>query len=261
MSKRDDRAFDPDRRRLLAALGAAGSGILLAGCDGLSRSEKVQSVLGSTEKLTHAAQRLVASRRTMAREYPASEISRDPRANGTTNPQNPRYRELAANNFVDWSLAIGGAVKKPGRFSLADLRAMPSRTQITRHDCVEGWSYIAQWTGVPLGHLLDRVQPTGRARYAVFYCADNTYGGPDKYYESVDLDTAYHPQTLLAYGLNGGRLPIANGAPVRLRAEQQLGYKMAKYIMRIELVEDFGHINGGKGGYWEDRGYNWWAGI
>ncbi|WP_311946294.1 molybdopterin-dependent oxidoreductase [Halomonas piscis] len=133
---------------------------------------------------------------------------------------------------------------------------MPART----HDCVEGWSCIGQWTGVALGDVLDRVGVRDTARFVVFHCADR-YSGGDLYYESLDLREAYHPQTLLAYDLNDASLPIANGAPLRLRAERQLGYKMAKYLMRIELVESLDHIGRGQGGFWEDRGYNWWAGI
>ena len=155
---------------------------------------------------------------------------------------------------------LGGLVKSPASFSLSELRQFPSRTQITRHDCVEGWSAIGKWKGVPLGELLVRVQPLPSARYAVFHCAD-----PDDedqyYYESIDLEDVYHPQTILAYELNDQPLPIANGAPLRLRVERQLGYKMAKYVMRIELVDSFDSIAGGRGGYWEDRGYEWYAGI
>ena len=138
---------------------------------------------------------------------------------------------------------------------------MPSRTQITRHDCVEGWSCIGKWKGAVLGPLLQQVGLKQNARYVVFYCADPMEGQESKYYESIDLEDAFHPQTILAYEMNGQTLPIPHGAPLRLRVERQLGYKMAKYIMRIELVESFKHIAGGKGGWWEDRGYTWYAGI
>jgi DMSO/TMAO reductase YedYZ molybdopterin-dependent catalytic subunit len=138
---------------------------------------------------------------------------------------------------------------------------MRSRTQITRHDCVEGWSAIGKWTGVPLSEVLALVRPKPAARYVMFYCADPMDAAGVKYYESIDMEDAWHPQTILAYELNGQRLPIANGAPLRLRVERQLGYKMAKYLMRIELVERFTHIGRGKGGYWEDDGYEWYAGI
>lgn len=252
---------DPKRRRLITGIGALGASAALTGCDSLSRNDQVQDWLGATDRLTRAAQRLVSSRQSLAREFSSSDIAPTMRPNGTTDPSDADYRRHAANNFADWRLRIDGLVQQPGEFSLDDLKAMPSRTQITRHDCVEGWSCIAQWSGAVLGDVLDRVRPTVAARYVVFHCADNTYGGEDKYYESLDMVEAHHPQTLLAYGLNGDTLPIANGAPIRLRAERQLGYKMAKYVMHIELVDSFASIKRGKGGYWEDRGYEWWAGI
>ncbi len=196
----------------------------------------------------------------MAQEFTEAELSPAFRSNGTDDPDDPAYRALAANQFVDWSLRVDGLVNRPSNFTLAQLRGLPSRTQITRHDCVEGWSAIAKWTGVPLSDVLAVVQPHSSVRYAVFHCADVMDDGA-RYYESVDLDDAYHPQTILAYALNGGPLPVANGAPLRVRVERQLGYKMAKYIMRIELVDSFHTIAEGRGGYWEDRGYEWYAGI
>jgi DMSO/TMAO reductase YedYZ molybdopterin-dependent catalytic subunit len=139
---------------------------------------------------------------------------------------------------------------------------MPSRSQITRHDCVEGWSAIAQWKGARLSAILAAVEPRPEARYVVFHCADPMEAdGSDPYYESIDFDDAYHEQTILAYELNGAPLPIANGAPLRLRVERQLGYKHAKYVMRLELVQSFAAIGEGNGGYWEDQGYQWYAGI
>ena len=138
---------------------------------------------------------------------------------------------------------------------------MPSRIQITRHDCVEGRSCIGKWKGTRLASLAELVAPRREARYVVFFCADAMNLSADKYCESIDLDGAYHPQTLLAYEMNDRALPIAHGAPLRLRDERQLGYKMAKYIMRIELVEYFTRIGDGNGGYWEYQGYDWWAGI
>jgi DMSO/TMAO reductase YedYZ molybdopterin-dependent catalytic subunit len=144
--------------------------------------------------------------------------------------------------------------------SLQQLMEMPSSTQITRHDCVEGWSCIGKWKGVQLGSLLEMVGLDPRVRYIVFHCADTMEPGA-KYYESIDLIDAFHPQTILAFEMNDRRLPIAHGAPLRLRVERQLGYKMAKYVMRIEAVETFAGIGQGKGGYWEDNGYDWYAGI
>jgi DMSO/TMAO reductase YedYZ molybdopterin-dependent catalytic subunit len=149
----------------------------------------------------------------------------------------------------------------PLSLSLDDLRAMPSRTQITRHDCVEGWSCIGEWTGVQLKHVLNQAGMKPNARYVVFYCADDLGGNGSLYYESIGMIDAYHPQTILAYQMNGEALSVPHGAPLRVRIERQLGYKMAKYIMRIEAVETLADINGGKGGFWEDRGYAWYAGI
>jgi DMSO/TMAO reductase YedYZ molybdopterin-dependent catalytic subunit len=181
-------------------------------------------------------------------------------------PDSRLYRQLLAENFAGWTLAVGGLVAKPMQLSLAQLRALPARTQITRHDCVEGWSVIGKWTGVPLRNVLALAVPLPAARYVVFHCADPMDGSDEQapastYYESIDFDDAYHPQTILAYELNGETLPVENGAPLRLRVERQLGYKHAKYVMRIELAASLDHIRGGKGGYWEDLGYEWYAGI
>jgi len=249
-----------DRRRfVIGALQAAGL-FVLAGCDNLSRSDWFTSLLGKAEGVTRRAQRLLTPRRAMAKEFTEADLSPVFPPNGTDNPANPVYQALARNGFADWRLEVGGLVQHPAVFSLAELRDMPSRTQITRHDCVEGWSAIGKWTGIQLGELLARVQPLPSARYVVFYCADPDEDG-QHYYESIDFEDAYHPQTILAYELNGKTLPIAHGAPVRLRVERQLGYKMAKYVMRIEVMESFATIAGGQGGYWEDQGYEWYAGI
>jgi DMSO/TMAO reductase YedYZ molybdopterin-dependent catalytic subunit len=185
------------------------------------------------------------------------------RANGTVTPDDDDYQEQSAKGFADWSLDLGGLVERPATFSLTELRALPSRTQITRHDCVEGWSCVGKWKGVPVREVIERVGLKPAARYLMFYCADPmNVGDPEsKYYESIDMDEALHPQTILAYDMNDKALDIPHGAPLRLRVERQLGYKMAKYIMRIEAVESFASFRGGKGGYWEDLGYAWYAGI
>jgi DMSO/TMAO reductase YedYZ molybdopterin-dependent catalytic subunit len=210
------------------------------------------------------AQRALLSRGALAREYTEADISPQFRANGTTNPEEPEYQELTTTNFADWSLEVTGLVEHPAQLSLADLRQLPARTQITRHDCVEGWSCIGQWSGPQLKTILDQVGLRPEARYIVFHCSDaleaSLYGS-GQYYESIDLVDAFHPQTILAYEMNGQPLPIAHGAPLRLRVERQLGYKMAKYVMRIEAVASFAKIAGCKGGYWEDRDYEWYAGI
>jgi DMSO/TMAO reductase YedYZ molybdopterin-dependent catalytic subunit len=249
------------RRYFLRQAFTTVSAALLAGCDALSNSSWFPKVLGVAEHLNRGTQRLLTSRRSMAQEFSEADLSPQFRSNGTANPEDAEYQAFAARGFQDWKLRVEGLVEKPAEFTLEQLRAMPSRTQITRHDCVEGWSAIGKWTGVPLSHVLALVRLQPQARYVVFHCADPMWGTPEKYYESIDLEDALHPQTILAYDMNDEVLPIKNGAPLRVRIERQLGYKMAKYIMRIEAVESFAGIRGGKGGYWEDRGYEWFAGI
>ncbi len=249
-----------DRRKFLRGALAAGGAMSLGGCDSLSRSHWFPKALDGAEPLTEATQKLLTPRNALAREYPESAIAPVFRANGSTDPQTAAYLALAANNFADYRLEVGGLVEKPLQLSLEELRALPSRTQITRHDCVEGWSAIGKWIGVPLSTVLKLAGRSPQARYMVFRCADSL-DGKTLYYESIDLEEADHPQTILAYELNGQPLPIGNGAPLRVRIERQLGYKMAKYVMQIELVESFAHIEGGKGGTWEDQGYEWYAGI
>ncbi|MEW5685926.1 MAG: molybdopterin-binding protein [Pseudomonadota bacterium] len=251
----------PSRRRVIAA---AATGGLLAGCDQLSTSPQVNQVLARGEDVTRRAQRLLVDRKVLAREYPPEAISPDFRANGTTNPDSEDYQAHVAAGFQDWRLEIGGLVERPLSLSLGELRQAPARSQVTRHDCVEGWSSIGKWRGARLGPLLDRAGVKPQARYVAFFCADTlelTLDGSGDYYETIDLVDAHHPQTILAYDMNDAPLPVAHGAPVRLRLERQLGYKMAKYVMRIELIESFAHLGRGRGGYWEDRGYQWYAGI
>jgi DMSO/TMAO reductase YedYZ molybdopterin-dependent catalytic subunit len=266
---REVRAKNPtDRRGFLAKSLAGASALMLAGCDRVGENARVLRILDTAEWLTLRAQRLILGR-ALAPEFSEAEISPVFKPNGSTDPQDAGYRAHAKSLFADWRLVVDGLVERPARFSLEDLKAMPPRTQITRHDCVEGWSCIGKWTGTPLAALLDRVGVKPGANYVVFHCADTSadlgadasLSGPTPYYESIDLVDAVHPQTILAYALNGDPLPVANGAPLRLRVERQLGYKMAKYIMRIELADSFAALGGGKGGYWEDRGYDWYAGI
>ena len=253
------------RTALRAALASAGTASL-AGCDRLSNHAAFVDVLKSAQHLNHAAQRLVAGRTAMAQEFSEADIAAHFKANGTLVPPDADYRALMQCGFKAWKLHVDGLVERPAAFTLDELRAMPSRTQITRHDCVEGWSSIGKWKGVQLSHLLAQVKPLASAKFVVFRCADSMDGasldGRDsRYYESVDMDDALHVQTVLAYELNDKPLPVNNGAPLRARIERQLGYKHAKYLMRIELVESFDKIRDGKGGYWEDNGYEWYAGI
>jgi DMSO/TMAO reductase YedYZ molybdopterin-dependent catalytic subunit len=253
-----------DRRGFLRRAAAVAGTLGLGGCDGLSDQPWVRRVLDSAEGLTRVAQRALISPAALAREYDEAEISPEFKANGSTDPDGEDYKAHAANGFGDWKLIVSGLVEKPLELSLTELRAMPSRTQITRHDCVEGWSCIGKWTGVPLNALLEQAGLKPGARYIVFYCADDlgeTGTEDGKYYESIGLEDAFHPQTILAYEMNGNVLPIEHGAPLRLRVERQLGYKMAKYVMRIEAVEHIAGIRGGRGGFWEDLGYEWYAVI
>ncbi|SFJ24405.1 molybdopterin-dependent oxidoreductase [Methylobacterium brachiatum] len=312
------------RRKLLTAGAGLAGTALLGGCDRFAGTEAGRRTLKAGEDANLFVQRLLMSPATLAREYPAAMISPLFKPNGTIDPPDRAFRALAAKKFSEFKLTVDGLVQTPLSLSLADLRGLPGRTQVTRHDCVEGWSCIGQWSGVPLAELLNRAGLKPQARYAVFHCADTLeyagggleggdgaslwrpehpgsvrdgyiqlaaaedWGGaptatdapkddwgqgapepeppedkrtPIRYYESIDLFDAFNPQTILAYDLNGKPLPVSNGAPLRLRVERQLGYKQAKYVMRVELVESLAGLGEGKGGYWEDRGYEWYAGI
>ncbi len=247
------------RRKLLGGM-AASAGLALSGCDALNDSADFRSVLRSAERLNKASQRLIAGRGALAREYSQSEMSPAFPKNGTINPGTPEYLRHVSEGFANWRLRLDGMFARPMSLSLAQLMAMPAREQITRHDCVEGWSAIGKWRGPPLRLLLEAAQISSRARYIIFHCADDFGGTP--YYESIDLIDAFHPQTILAWGMNGGMLPVGHGAPVRLRVERQLGYKHAKYVMLIEAAESLSGVGKGKGGYWEDEyDYEWYAGI
>jgi DMSO/TMAO reductase YedYZ molybdopterin-dependent catalytic subunit len=249
------------RRRFIARLLFTASAAVIAGCDRLSRSSWAPRILRAGELANRGTQHTLTSKHGLAQEFSESDLSPEFRSNGTANPEDDDYQRSAAAGFSDWKLRVDGLVETATELSLSQLRSMKSRTQITRHDCVEGWSAIGKWTGVPLSEVLRLARPRQRARYVVFHCADPMDENGTRYYESIDLDEAAHPQTILAYELNGKPLPVANGAPLRVRIERQLGYKMAKYIMRIEVVEEFKQIGAGYGGYWEDQGYEWYAGI
>ena len=263
------------RRAFLA--GAAG--LALGGCDRVADTAGGRKAFAAANDASYLAQRAVMGAKSLAPEFTAADLSPDFRANGSIDPKDPTYRTLAKDKFASWSMPVEGLVEHPRGFTLADLKALPARTQITRHDCVEGWSCIGKWKGPTLASVLDLVVPKPEARYVVFHCYDqlgadqsegnadpadegNTLSGPPpKFYGSIDMDDATHPQTILAYEMNDETLSVAHGAPLRLRLERQLGYKMNKYIRSIELVESFAAIGGGKGGYWEDLGYDWYAGI
>ena len=257
------------RRRFLRATALSFGALLVAGCDKLSQSPAFRRRLDGAEALTLRGQRLLLHGQALAREYSAAEVSASFRPNGTSMPTDAPYQGLLERGFADWRLVVDGLVERPASYSLAELRQLPARSQTTRHDCVEGWSAIGRWSGVPLSLLLQAAGLKPAARYVIFHCAD-TYGGEahkggdqhaGRYYESIDLIDAFHAQTILAYGLNGRPLPVSNGAPLRLRVERQLGYKQAKYQMRVEVAERLDDVGSGSGGYWEDRGYEWYAGI
>jgi DMSO/TMAO reductase YedYZ molybdopterin-dependent catalytic subunit len=218
----------------------------------------VVRVLAGAEVLSRNAQRLVA-RGALAREFTRADITPTFKANGSTDPPDADYKALVATSFADWKLVVDGLVERPLALSLAQLRALPARTQITRHDCVEGWSCIGEWTGAKLGALMEMAGLKPEANHIVLHCADTL--GDAKYYETLDVFDVFHPQTILAYDMNGAPLTVAHGAPLRLRAERYLGYKQAKYLMRLEAVDRFDHIGGGQGGYWEDQGYDRYGGI
>ena len=252
------------RRGLLKAAGGLGAAALLGGCDQITQSETSRRILESAESLNIAVQRGLGGK-ALAAEFGEGDLSPSFRANGTTSPESNAYRAAAAKRFADWRLRVDGLVDRPTQFSMTDMRALASRTQITRHDCVEGWSCIGKWTGTRLSALLAQVNLRPGARYLVLRCADALPGEglspPVPYYESIDLPDALHEQTILAYEMNGRELPIAHGAPLRLRVERALGYKHAKYVMSIEAVDSLGKIGGGNGSYWADHGYSWYAGI
>jgi DMSO/TMAO reductase YedYZ molybdopterin-dependent catalytic subunit len=260
--------FALNRRRFLAGASVGTASLALGGCDAfdsyLSSDSKVRQTLERANDLSYRVQRLLQGRDALAQEFSAADIRQPQRPNGITSPDDEAYNALLTNGFADWRLEVSGLVQRPLSLSLTQLQSMPSRTQITRHDCVEGWSCIAKWTGTPLGIVLDQAIVKPEARYVMFHCMDTierSLSGNIQYYGTIDLIDARHPQTILAYGMNDKPLPVANGAPLRVRVERQLGYKQPKYVNKIELIEDFSKVGQGRGGYWEDNGYDWYGGI
>jgi DMSO/TMAO reductase YedYZ molybdopterin-dependent catalytic subunit len=248
------------RRALLTGAAALAAAASLDGCakvtNALNENDAIKRVLHLAEPLNHR----VIGTRGSAKLYPDSAIDRDFRTNGFDTPTDSAYAALRGDAFASYKLVVDGAVDHPQTFTLSHLRALGSLTQTTRHDCVEGWSAIGKWSGVRLSTVLALVAPQARARYVIFHCLDRSSDG-DLYYESLDLHEAAHPQTLLALDLNDKPLDADHGAPVRLRVPTQLGYKSAKWVGRIELADSFASVGSGKGGYWEDQGYDWYAGI
>jgi DMSO/TMAO reductase YedYZ molybdopterin-dependent catalytic subunit len=210
-------------------------------------------IYGLGETLTYASQRLL-TRHSLAREFSRSQISNPPLANEIA-PFGEAYKRLQAGGFVDWRLTVDGMVDRPAAFSLAQLKSYPSRSQITHLACEEGWSYIAEWIGVPLSHVLDVVGVQPQARYVVYFSIE-----PD-WWESIDMADALHPQTFIAYGMNGGELPLGNGGPLRMRLPRQLGYKSIKFLTHLTLTDDLKKFGKGLGSAEPEGGYAWYAGI
>jgi DMSO/TMAO reductase YedYZ molybdopterin-dependent catalytic subunit len=210
-------------------------------------------IFGVGETLTYAAQR-VLTRHSLAREFPRSHISKTPFANGAP-PKDEAFLRLQSNSFADWRLAVDGMVSRPASFSLADLKTYPSHSQITHLACEEGWSYIAEWIGVPLSHVLNLVGVLPQARYVVYFSLQGDW------WDSIDMADALHPQTLLTYAMNGAELPVGFGGPLRLRVPRQLGYKNVKYITRLTVTDSLKRFGKGLGSASPEAGYAWYAGI
>lgn len=238
------------RRQALIAGAAALGGLILLPKRGLQLPPTYGNILRMGDVLTYGAHRTLLSGRALAKEYTPKDTSSFP-ATGTTHPDNELWGRLQRGAFADWRLSIEGLVARPSSFSLADLKRFPSRTQSTRHTCEEGWSAIAQWTGVPLSRVLESAGILPNARVVNFLSFDGWTDG-------IDLIDAFHAQTILAYGMNGRDLPIPHGAPVRLRVETQLGYRSMKYLQRIVVTDSLDLLE--KSGTFKS-GWAWYAGI
>jgi DMSO/TMAO reductase YedYZ molybdopterin-dependent catalytic subunit len=246
------------RRAVLGTLAASG---LVTACGRIDETAPARTVLDVSQRFTLRAQRLLLAQRPLVRELPPSAVSTMFPTNGTIMPNGDYYKRLVESEFKDWRLRVEGLIDRPVALSLDELRMLPARTQITMHNCDEGWSAVGQWTGVQLSRILDLAGLRLNARYVVFHCLDRIEADGTPYYESIDLLDAIHPQTILAYEMNGEPLPIGHGAPLRLRVELQIGYKNAKYIDRIEVVDRLTSIGKGRGGWWEDFDHApWYAG-
>lgn len=222
----------------------------------LNNNTGFHNLLGSAQTLNHA----VIGTRGLAKEYSERDISADFPIDSLPTPSDAHYTALLKDGFRDYKLIVDGAVQRRGVFPIAMLERMCNATQITRHDCVEGWSVVAKWSGIRVSAILDLVGPRSDARYVIFHCLDKDDQGVP-YYESLDLHQARHPQTILAMRMNNQPVPADHGGPVRLKVPTQLGYKSAKWVGRIEVVGSFANLYAGRGGYWEDQGYEWYAGI
>jgi DMSO/TMAO reductase YedYZ molybdopterin-dependent catalytic subunit len=250
---------DISRRKMItsgiaAAAGVSGLGVAarIAQSCGLVPPDH-GGIYGLGETLTYASQRLLTGH-SFAREFPRSQISKPPFPNEIP-PLNEAFKRLQAGGFADWQLSVNGMVARPASFSLAQLKSYPSRSQITMLQCEEGWSYIAEWIGVPLSQILQAVEAHPQARYVVYFSID-----PD-WWESIDMADALHPQTFLAYGMNGDELPVGNGGPLRLRLPRQLGYKSVKFITHLTVTDNLKKFGKGLGSASPEGGYAWYAGI
>jgi DMSO/TMAO reductase YedYZ molybdopterin-dependent catalytic subunit len=210
-------------------------------------------VYGVGETLTYAGQRILMANHSLAREFDRNQITKFVPIDGKP-PEQEDYQRLLAGKFADWRLKIDGLVARPSLLSLAELKSYPSRTQITHQACEEGWSFIAEWTGVPLSYVLSVAGVLPQARYVAYFAFDESW-------DSLDMPEALHPQTLLAYGMNGEEIPAAHGAPLRMKVPRQLGYKNVKFLSRITVTDSLRNIRNGLGSISPDYGYSWYAGI
>lgn len=210
-------------------------------------------IYGVGETLTYASQRILMAHGSLAREFSRSQVSTVCPINGDP-PEDETYQQQKANGFVDWRLTVDGLVARPLALSLADLRGLPLGSQITNQVCEEGWSFIAEWSGVPLSYVLDLAGVRPQAKYVAFFPFDDNW-------DSLDMPDARHPQTLLAYAMNGETLSAEHGAPLRVRVARQLGYKSVKYLSRITVTDTLRNIGKGLGSISPEIGYSWYAGI
>jgi DMSO/TMAO reductase YedYZ molybdopterin-dependent catalytic subunit len=239
------------RRGLLiggGSLGAAAAGGKALEANGLVPPDAT-GIFAPERTLSYAAHRLLAPNST-AREFPREAISKPPFPNGK-----PVKEALAVDAAANWRLEIGGLVSKPMVLSVADLKAMPRSAQITALACEEGWSYVAEWIGVPLAHVLREAGVKSEAKYAAYFSPQ------PRWWDSIDMNDAWHPQTLIAYGMNGGDLPPGHGGPMRMRVPRQLGYKSVKFVTKITLLDSMRGVGEGMGSYAAERGYAWFNGI
>lgn len=236
----------------VAGAGALGAAARLAGRYGLIPANH-RGIYGLSETLTYAGQRLLTKLPSMAREFDRSQISKVAPVNGKA-PTTELYQRLLAGKFADWRIKIDGMVAHSSSFSLAELKSFPARTQITHQACEEGWSFIAEWTGTPLSYVLERVGIHPQAKFVFFFTFDD-------WWDSIDMDDALHPQTLLAYAMNGPEMPLDHGAPLRVKVARQLGYKSLKYLSKITVTDTAKGIGDGLGSSAPAAGYSWYAGI